>query len=226
LNIKSHNGRAFTLIEMILAVGMTAIVMLAVSSVLFTALHLRNTTQAMVDAEVPLDTTFTLMRRDLQCMMSPTTNGIFAGDFKAGNVSSPGISQPVAVEMYTATGALSENKPWGDVQKVTYELRLPTDRSLPGRDLVRSVTRNILATSTIDVDDQWMMGGVDSMTITCFDGNQWQNAWDTTDTTSVNTNLPLAVRVEIQLAGQNNGNQRPAPITFLVPIDSQSRTNS
>ncbi len=211
---------------MILAVGMTAIVMLAVSSVLFTALHLRNTTQAMVDAEVPLDTTFTLMRRDLQCMMSPTTNGIFAGDFKAGNVSSPGISQPVAVEMYTATGALSENKPWGDVQKVTYELRLPTDRSLPGRDLVRSVTRNILATSTIDVDDQWMMGGVDSMTITCFDGNQWQNAWDTTDTTSVNTNLPLAVRVEIQLAGQNNGNQRPAPITFLVPIDSQSRTNS
>jgi hypothetical protein len=141
-------------------------------------------------------------------------------------VSSPGISQPVAVEMYTATGALSENKPWGDVQKVTYELRLPTDRSLPGRDLVRSVTRNILATSTIDVDDQWMMGGVDSMTITCFDGNQWQNAWDTTDTTSVNTNLPLAVRVEIQLAGQNNGNQRPAPITFLVPIDSQSRTNS
>ena len=226
LNIKTHDARAFTLIEMILAVGIAAIVMLAVSGVFFTALHLRNTTQALVDAETPVDTTFTLLRRDLQCMMSPTTNGIFTGDFKAGNVSSPGIGQPVAMEMYTATAALSASKPWGDVQKVAYQLRLPTDRSQPGRDLIRSVTRNILTTSTIDVEDQWLMGGVDSLTIACFDGNQWQNTWDTTDTSTANTNLPRAVRVEIQLTGQNNGGLRPAPIQFLVPIDSRSRTNS
>ena len=227
LNLHAERGgRGFTLIEMILAVGITASVLLAESAILFTALHLRDATQALVDAEQPLDTTGTLLRRDLMCMMTPTTNGVFTGDFKVGNITSPGIGQPVAMELYTATGALSENEPWGDVQKVTYELRTPTDPSLPGKDLIRSVTRNILATATVDVDDQWLMGGVDTLHITCFDGNQWQEVWDTTDPTTANTNLPLAVKIEIQLSGANNGNGKPAPVQFLVPIDSQSRTNT
>jgi hypothetical protein len=38
----------------------------------------------------------------------------------------------------------------------------------------------------------------------------------------VNTNLPLAVRVDIQMSGNNNNAQ---PIEILVPIDSVSRTN-
>ena len=227
LNLQlERGGRGFTLIEMILAVAITAIVLLAVSATLFTALHLRDSTQALVDAEQPLGVTGTLLRRDLMCMMSPTTNGVFTGDFKVGQVTSPGIGQPVAMEMYTPTGALGESEPWGDVQKVTYELRTPTDPSQPGKDLIRSVTRNILATATVDVDDQWLMGGVDTMHITCFDGNVWQETWDTTDTSTSNTNLPFAVKIEIQLSGANSGNGRSMPIEFLVPIDSQSRTNT
>lgn len=221
-----RDGRAFTLIEMILAVGITAIVLLSVSAILFTALHLRGATQDLVDAELPLDQTGTLLKRDLQCAMSPTTNGIFTGDFKVGNVSSPGIGQPVAIEMYTATGALSDKQPWGDVQKVTYELRNPVNPTQPGKDLVRSVTRNILATATVDVEDQWLMGGVADLRISCFDGNQWQQTWDTTNPTSSDTNLPQAVRVEIQLSGMNNGNNQMLPVQFLVPIDSESRTNT
>jgi hypothetical protein len=59
------------------------------------------------------------------------------------------------------------------------------------------------------------------MKVSCYDGAQWQDTWDTTSTTSVNTNLPLAVRVDIQMSGNNNAQ----PIEILVPIDSQSRTN-
>ena len=64
----------------------------------------------------------------------------------------------------------------------------------------------------------------DSVQFSAYDGMQWNNAWDTTDTTSVNTNLPLAVRVDIQLNG-GRGRNMP-PIEILVPIDSQSRSNS
>ena len=39
---------------------------------------------------------------------------------------------------------------------------------------------------------------------------------------SVNTNLPVAVRVDIQMAGNNAGQ----PIEIMVPIDSQARTNA
>jgi type II secretion system protein J len=226
LKITTHKVRAFTLIEMILAVGVSAVVLVVATATFFTALHLRNATQAMVDAEAPLDQTTAILRRDLQCLMVPKTNGIFSGDFKVGDVTSAGVNQTVAIEMYTATGALSETAPWGDVQKVTYELRTPTGGGLYGKDLIRSVSRNILATGTMDVDNQWMMGGVDSLHITCYDGQQWQSVWDTTDLTSATTNLPVAVKVEIGLAGDNNGGVRPSPIQILVPIDSQSLTNS
>jgi len=209
---------------MILAVGVAAIVLAAVTTVFFTALHLRERTQAAVDEATPVEQALTTMRRDLQCAVAP--KGILSGDFKAGTITSPGISDLVAVEMFTATGALSDNAPWGEVQRVTYELKNPADISMPGRDLVRSVTRNLLTLATPDVEDQWMMSGVQSIQFLCFDGAQWLDAWDTTGMTSANTNLPVAIRVVIQMAANNNGNTRPQPIQMLVPIDSQSRTNA
>jgi type II secretion system protein J len=221
VKIKTNNQRAFTLVEMILAIGVAAIVLLAANAVFFTALHLRNATTDAVDAASPIDQALAIMRRDLQCAVTPKSGGLLSGDFKIGNVTSTGISDPVAAEIYTATGALSANNPWGDVQRVTYELKSST-RGVQGTDLYRSVARNILATATPDVEDQLMMRGVQSVQFSGYDGAQWNTTWDTTDTTSANTNLPVAVRVDIQLAGSDKNG---SPIEILVPIDSQSRTN-
>ncbi|MFZ0826440.1 MAG: GspJ family type II secretion system protein [Verrucomicrobiia bacterium] len=217
---------AFTLVEMILAIGIAAIVLVAINAVFFSALHLREVTQAAVDEATPLTQALTLLRRDLQCAVPPGLNGVLTGDFKTGTVSSIGISLPVAVEMFTATGALHDNEPWGDIQRVTYELKDPTDRTAAGKDLIRSVSRNLLSTAALDVQDQWLMGGIENIKFSCFDGAQWNDAWDTTNMTSGNTNLPVAVRVLIQMAGNNAGNTRPPPVEILVPIDSQSRTNT
>ena len=123
--------------------------------------------------------------------------------------------------MFTATGALGANAPWADIQRVTYELKPPAGRTAAGQDLVRSVARNLLSTTTPEVEDQLMLSGVANIKFSCYDGSQWQDTWDTTGLTSVNTNLPLAVRVDIQMSGNNNAQ----PIEILVPIDSLSRTN-
>jgi type II secretion system protein J len=214
---------AFTLIEVILAIGVASIVLIAANAVFFTALHLRNATADAVDAASPIDQSLTLLRRDLQCAVTPKASGVLSGDFKIGNVTSTGISDPVAAEIYTADGALSENSPWGDIQRVTYELKNSTSGA-GGRDFYRSVTRNLLTTATPDVEDQLLIRGVDSVQFSAYDGSQWNDSWDTTDTTSANTNLPVAVRVNIQLNGGSGKNM--SPIEILVPIDSQSRTNS
>ena len=226
INPSNQVVNGFTLVELILAVGVAALVMAVVGGVFFTALHVREVTQTAVDEASPVDQALAVMRRDLQCAVTPTngTSKILSGDFRVGTLTSPGISQPVAIEMYSATGALRDGAPWGDIQKVTYELRDPTDRNEPGKDLYRTVTRNVMATTLPDMDDQWMLGGVRSIEFSCFDGSQWSDTWDTTGVTSVNTNLPLAIRVRIQLAGNNPANT--APIEMLVPIDSQSRTNA
>jgi type II secretion system protein J len=220
-----HNLHAFTLIEMVLAIGVAAIVLIAVNAVLFTSLRLRDATTDVVDAATPVDQAVTFLRRDLECVVTPTngTSKVLSGDFRAGNVSSLGVPEPVAVEMFTTTGALSANAPWADIQRVTYELKQPTDRSAAGKDLVRSVVRNLLTMTTPEVQDQLMLSGVASIKFTCFDGAQWQDTWDTTGMTSVNTNLPLAVRVDIQMTGNSSANAQP--IEIVVPIDSQSRTN-
>lgn len=214
---------AFTLIEMILAIGVAAIVLVTVSTVFFAALRLRNATQDYVDNASPIDQTVTIMTRDLACIMTPTngTSKVLSGDFRVGNVVSTGNGgEPVAIEMFTATGELSDNEPWGDIQRVTYELRDPATRGATGKDLIRSVTRNLLSQTTPQVEDERMMGGVQSISFSCYDGEQWWNTWDTTGLTSANTNLPVAVRVDIQPVGS-----QMAPIEMVVPIDSEARTN-
>jgi len=223
VRIKTNNQKAFTLVEMILAIGVAALVLVAVNAVLFTALHLREVTTGVVDAATPVDQAFTFLRRDLQCVVTPTngTSKFLSGSYKAGTVNSTGISEPVAVEMFTATGALGVNAPWADIQRVTYELKNSTAVS-GQRDLYRSVLRNLLATTTPVVNDQLMLTGVASVKFSCYDGTQWQQTWDTTDPTSATTNLPLAIRVEIQMAGSDKTTE---PIQLVVPIDSVARTN-
>jgi type II secretion system protein J len=221
--LQQQGEAAFTLIEMILAVGVAAIVLVAINAVFFAAVHLRDVTQAAVDEATPVDLAVTILRRDLQCAVPPQPNGILTGDFKVGNVASLGTSLPVSAEMFTATAALHENEPWGDVQRVTYELKDAADRNAAGKDLVRSVTRNLLTLSTPDIEDQTLLSGVAGLKFSCFDGTQWLDAWDTTDTSTANTNLPVAVRIQIQMAGNQAGR---LPVEILVPIDSQSRTNT
>ncbi len=223
MKLKNNNRRAFTLIEMILAIGVAAIVLITINAVLFAALHLREATMSAVDAAAPLDQTMTFLRRDLQCAVTPTngTSKVLSGNFRVGNVSSAGVAEPVAIELFTATGAMSSATPWADIQRVTYGLKQPADRSAAGKDLVRSVARNLLTMTTPEVEDQLMLSGVESIKFSCYDGAQWQEMWDTSGMTSSNTNLPLAVRVDIQMSA----NKDAAPIQILVPIDSVSRTN-
>ncbi|MDR3460388.1 MAG: type II secretion system protein GspJ [Verrucomicrobiae bacterium] len=224
MKIGTNRTRAFTLIEMILAVGVAAIVLITANAVLYTALHLRDSTADAVDAAAPVDSTVTFLRRDLQCCVVPTngTSKILSGGFRAGDgLVSGNNNEPVVVEMYTTTGALSESVPWGEIQRVTYELKTPTLGAAAGKDLYRSVTRNLLPAGTPEVTDQLMLSGVETLKFSCYDGALWQPVWDTTSSSSVNTNLPLAVKVDIQLAG----NPALAPVEIVVPLDCVARTN-
>jgi type II secretion system protein J len=210
---------------MILAIGVAAIVLIAVNAVFFTSLRLRDDTADIVDAATPVDAAVTFLKRDLQCAVTPTngTAKIMSGGFRVGNnINSYGASDPVAIEMFTASGALSESQPWGDIQRVTYELKNSTVANANSRDLYRSITRNLLPLSTPEITDQLMLSGVTSLKFSCYSGSQWLDTWDTTDPMAVNTNLPLAVRVDIQMSGNVNSQ----PVEIVVPIDSQSQTNT
>jgi type II secretion system protein J len=214
---------AFTLIELILSIAIMAIVMIAINAVFFSAVRLRENTTEAVEESLPVQQALSTMRRDLQGAVAPSENGILTGDFKVGSVNSMGTSFPVDLELYTTTAVMRDNEPWGEVQRVTYGLRQSENRLAPGKDLIRSVTRNLLATMTPQPEDQWMMSGVESIEFSCYDGTQWRNDWDSTVT---DTNLPNAIRVRILLASNNGNSGKSRPIEMVVAIDSQSRTNN
>jgi prepilin-type N-terminal cleavage/methylation domain-containing protein len=214
--------RAFTLLELILAVAMMAIAMAAINGALFGAIRLRDHTLAAIEDALPVHQATTVIKRDLVSAMPPW--GALSGWFKVGQISAQGQGQPVSIEFHTSTGVLHAYEPWGDVQRVTYEVKDPiTGRRDQGKELVRSVTRNLMATITPTPVDQPLMTGVERVEILCFDGTAWQSTWDTTVN---NTNLPVAVRFRIfprPPPGSRGG--QSSPIEILAPIPTMSVSN-
>ena len=219
--------RAFTLIEMLLAVAICAIVLVAINGVFATAVRLRDKTSDAIEESLPLNRASEMMRRDLQGMVGP--GGFLAGDFKCGAqamgaaMGLSGEAGSAGLDFFTATGAINDKAPWGDIQEVFYELKAPTDRSQTGMDLVRCINRNILATTTQTPEIQWLMGNVQNLQFDCYDGSQWRNTWDTS---TGDTNLPVAVRIRVQLvAKQGEAARNAQPLEMLVPLVTQTITN-
>jgi type II secretion system protein J len=212
---------------MLLAVAICAIVLVAINGVFATAVHLRDKTSEVVEAALPVTRALDIMHRDLKGAVGP--GGFLAGDFKCGaqamgaRMGLSGEAGSAGLDFCTSTGTLSDKAPWGDIQEVFYELKAPTDRNQAGMDLVRCVNRNLLATTTQTPEIQWLMGKVQTLQFDCYDGTQWRNTWDTS---IGDTNLPVAVRVRIQLVPrQGEAAANMQPMEMLVPLDSQSRTN-
>jgi type II secretion system protein J len=209
-HINPERGTAFTLIEVLIAIGIFAIVLLAINTVFFAGIRLREkTSEALADA-LPTDRAVKTIERDLAGIVN---SGVLAG-VMSSDTTVPGLSQQVALEIYTTTGNISDDAPWGDVQKVDYSLQLPSNfTSVPGRDLVRSVTRNLLATDTETPVSESLLSGVQSLTFSYYDGTNWNTSWSSTL-----SNIPEAIRVSIDFATSKTYTQVRVPIKMMVPI--------
>ena len=218
---RTGNQRAFTFIEVLLATAIFAIVLISINTVFYSALRLRQRTAATLSESLPVQQALAIMRRDLRGTLPPV--GILASSFKDGLVGS-GTVQSSGLEFFTTTGTITDDAPWGAVQKVTYQLTEARDRNRArGKDLVRSVTRNLLTTALEEVEEQRLAGNIESLEFWCYNGNDWRTDWDTT----VNdTNLPVAVKVRMFLASDNSSSiLSRQPLELLVPLTIQARTN-
>jgi type II secretion system protein J len=217
----------FTLIELLLGVAIFGIVLMAINTVFYTGLRLERSTTRSLDERTALNHALALLRRDLLGAVPVISNSVFTCDFVsgAGGASAMGISRGSSLEFCTTTGVIKDDVPWGDLQRVRYELVEPADRTTRGRDLVRVVTRNLLSTTTTELDRQWLMSNVESLEFLAYDGSSWRDSWDTT---LGDTGLPTAVRARFLLANTNTVNgvaSSREPVELLVPLVTQARTS-
>jgi type II secretion system protein J len=220
----------FTLIEVLIAVLAFAIVLGAINTVFYSAMRLRNKTSDAVEKSLVLQQAVAIIKRDLAGIVVP--GGILGGELKTTPDASSSAASPAAGNLalssgpviYTNTGMLDETLPWGDVQKVTYFLRNPTNRSesVLGKDLFRGVTRNVLATAVEVPTEQWLMGNVEKLQFYFYTGTEWRDMWDSENE---ETALPKAIKVQIQPARTQFDRSPRAPVEIVVPILIEGRTN-
>lgn len=214
----------FTLMEMMLALAVFAIILSAINGLYFGALKLRNKTSASIESALPIQHTVATIKRDLTGIMLP--GGTFGGPFQTTPTNAMGSTMTESTgvrsspDIFTTTGAIDDNSDFAEVQKIAYYLVAPTNNAV-GRDLIRSVTRNLLPVSNDQPESQLLMAGVDQLAMQFYDGTTWAETWDSTTA----TNLPTAIKVQIVLTPEDGPRQNPSPIEFIVPVMVQARTN-
>lgn len=213
--------RAFTLLELLIAVSIFAIVLAAINAVFYSALRLRNRAAAIMDKNVPVEHALAVIRRDLLSLVAPGTN--LLGPLQSTSSSNlvTGASGPV---FYCASGIVDETSQWPDIQRISYALAESTNR-FQGRDLVRYADRNLLAQIRETPPPQLLLSGVQSISFSFYDGSQWREYWDST---TESPNLPRGIRVQIQqLPDTEDPNAPlPPPLQLVVPVMVSSPTNN
>jgi type II secretion system protein J len=208
----------FTLLELLIAVAISAIVLAAINTLFFGALHLREKAAEAAEQTLPTDRAIEIMKKDLLAIVPP---GDLAGSFGSDSAGI-GMSQPPMLELFSASGAITTDQPWGDVQKIDYSLMAPTNRNNSGgRDLVRGVTRNLLATDPIPPENHALLEDVQNLQFSYYDGTNWNDTWSTTL-----SNIPIAIKVSIDFAVAKGSTAFKPSVQFLVPVVAWSTTNS
>lgn len=207
--------RGFTLMEVILALAVAAIVLVALQTVFFGALKLRDTTARDAEESTELRQAVAVIRRDLTDLVG--TGGVFFAGLQTTATPStlgPAEAERASPDFYTATGPVDARSTFADVQCITYGLQ-GASGSDAARTLVRLVNRNLLPVQAQTPAIETLLHGVRALTFAYYDGSAWTTSWDSTATGT----MPVAIRVHLELLRHAAEAGGPATVVELfVPV--------
>jgi type II secretion system protein J len=222
---RRSGAAGFTLLELLIATAVGAIVLIVIQTTYFGALRLHNTTHARLDEDSALHRAVTIIRRDLGGVMLP--GGTFSGQFQTENFSTPNSAsygERVTPDLFTNSGRIDPYSPFSDVQMVAYYLAAPEGgQTSPekGNNLVRVLTRNLLPVQEPTAEEQVVLEGVAAATMSYFDGMGWIDTWDSTATST----LPRALKLSLTMAPHGASQTTPAPVDIVVPVAVMTTTS-
>jgi hypothetical protein len=222
-NRRPSAAGGFTLLEILAATAMMAVVAGSLFASLHIAFKARDTALRSTEMVRKCDAAFHFIQDDLQSAIGPS--GVLAGPFTGGlaaagagvlgtpgqgsssnsgvpNTSIPSLAPGGAtgfdgpgdsMSFYAVTSDLDANSGIGDIKYV--EIGLETTNDPSSNNLVRRLTPNLLATNTTTTVEETICTGVRTLTLQYFDGTSWQDSWDST----MLGVLPLAVAATLEL---------------------------
>ena len=220
----------FTLLELLLATAIGAIVLLVVNTTFFGALRLHNSTHDKIDHDLMVQRALNIVRKDLAGIMLPAnpqaTTTTLAGQLSTESYSAnamDNMGERITPDITTTSGKIDGWTPFSELQTVAYYLTPSADGG-PGKDLVRVTNRNLLAATDVITDDLRLLPGVDSAAISYFDGEYWAETWDSATTGT----LPSAIKFTLVLLPRGNAvsSTSPGPIELIVPVFVTTATSA
>lgn len=226
-----RSQRGFTLIEMLLAAAAAAVILAVMVNVYGRTVKLRNTSNEHTRASRLEARAIGVLRDDLR--NARLSGGKMATKLDTGDTSAH-TQFPGGLRFTTTSGRVNEDKFGPELQQVEYYIEADgesTDQKYGS--LMRAVNRTLLG--TLDQPDgvETVLTGVEAMEVGFYDGSQWQETWDTsnsgTSTTSTATAaastgpaIPLAIRVRLTLAAEAHPGSARRMIEVLVPWTTQA----
>lgn len=181
--------RGFTLLELLVALTMSATIAGSLAASLYIGYRARNSAEAAINAAHVNDAVADVIMRDLVNAVPPTPNPnntfVLAGPFY-GDTSS--------VSFYCSGGERRGDIPT-DIKLV--EFTVTEGANGAGNALVRNVTTNTLAAVQPDPVQEIICRDVLSFTLSYSDGSAWYETWDSIEHGDA---LPYAVVLTIEQA--------------------------
>jgi prepilin-type N-terminal cleavage/methylation domain-containing protein len=238
---RRSRASGFTLLELLVALAMVAIVAVSMYSSLRVAFKAKAGAEISVAPGRISEQAMEFLRADIVCAMAPTANSIgYASTSTA--TAAPTASQSSTIPLSLAGSFIgSDSKDnrghdgddllfyttsdgpehlVGDGEIKMVELTVITPDGSNDHVLVRRVTRNLLSPQQLTPDDEVICRHVSSFNVRYYDGTSWQDSWDSTQQ---NNELPAAVEVTLELEPLN-GDLNSPPLRFIrmfpIPIST------
>ena len=207
---------AFTLIELLMALAICAVLLTAIYGVFSRAIHMRdNATHRTREVRVRAHAAG-MIRNDLRNAL--VSGGTLAATLQ-GSSESHGSGFPGYLKFTATTARDAEDELGGDVQEIEYYIARDNEAvDQKAGVLVRTINRDLLNTVKQTAVEERVLAGVEAMEVSFYSASAWKTSWEVTTDSKT---LPEAVRVTIQPVADANG-IKPAPIEVLVPWTTQS----
>jgi len=209
--------KAFTLLELLVAMTLMVVTAACLYSALYTGFRARRSAISAVEPTSLAINAIELLKQDIYGVLPPS--GVLAGAFLGmDSIGVKGVDAD-SLEFYTTHIYGDDDHPVGGMGKIELVLEEDTDYDRANYRLVRRVTTNLLPPRAIDPEQQVLCRNVTSLNLRYFDGESWLDDWDSTADAN---SLPRAVEIEIKIAnnatnGTGESQERRLIQSFAIP---------
>ena len=222
--------KAFTLLELLVAMVLMVTVAACLYSSLYTGFRARRSAAAAVEPSTTAANVIEILKQDISSALPP--NGTLAGTFLGFNSQDSEGFDNDSLSFYTNILYQENEKTFGGTGLIELMLVESRESEKNSYELVRLVNTNLLSPLSVEAEEQVLCRNIRSMSLRYFDGFSWLDEWDST----VHENaLPQAVEVDVKIEYRinNSFNQkhlRNLKQSFLIPcgtsVSQASRTGT